>query len=264
MPQNSSGSGGSTPARGPTLEEFLVACQKSLARTATSSAEAGKADSEFAQGERPVYVIDSLELDLSVGMRLSPDEDVLSAESVHLDFDAPHEQRSRIKFRVETRPQELLAGAKLQLANLDPLGEELPVVRLRVWLVDDRGMPVPNHPVAIHFARAGDKNLRPKERIAAQTDVVGRVDFYLETGKAQGNLKVIGVRKRFTVHVKGGARGKAPDEFYVWATCPRSPGWEKVVEPAAPRPPGDVPRDTLGRPVELSTELIRLRLEEHA
>ena len=122
-----------------TLEEFLVACQKSLARSVQSAQQIGKSDSEFAQGERPVYVIDEVDFDLSAGVRITPGTNRAPPERVLLDFDAPSEQRSRLRFTVASRPIEILLGAKLELANLDPLGEHLPNARLRLWLVDDKG-----------------------------------------------------------------------------------------------------------------------------
>ena len=143
-----------------TLEAFLVACQKSLARSVRSAQQAGKSDSEFAQGERPVYVIDEVGFNLSVGVHIEPGDQKSMAERVLLDFDAPGERRSSLQFTVATKPVEVLIGAKLELANLDPLGEMLPDAQLRVWLVDDQGRPVPNHPVTLYFCRAGYKTIR--------------------------------------------------------------------------------------------------------
>lgn len=112
-----------------------MSCQKSLARSALGAQQASKADSEFAKGARPVYVIDGLDIDLAVAV--AP-----GAEGLTLDFAAPPADRSRIKFRVESRPMELLTGAKVELANMDPLGVDLPDARLRAWIVDPDGRPV--------------------------------------------------------------------------------------------------------------------------
>ncbi|MEO0651995.1 MAG: hypothetical protein AAFZ65_15075 [Planctomycetota bacterium] len=244
-----------------TLEEFLIACQKSLARAAASATEASKSDSEFVQGERPVYVIEGIDFDLNAGVHIG-EAGTGAPDSVHLHFGAATDERSRLRFRVEKRPMEILSGAKLELANLDVTGEDLPLVRMRAWLVDDKGVPVPNYPVVLHFARAGDKRLRDSEKIEVQTDVVGRVDFYVDTSKGEKNLKLIGVRARKTVHVRGSARGIGLDQFYVWATCARHKDWRDVVEPAAPHPPREVARDKDGELLELCSELIRITLKE--
>lgn len=231
-----------------TLEAFLVACQKSLARSVRSAQQAGKSDSEFAQGERPVYVIDEVGFNLSVGVHIEPGDQKSMAERVLLDFDAPGERRSSLQFTVATKPVEVLIGAKLELANLDPLGEMLPDAQLRVWLVDDQGRPVPNHPVTLYFCRAGYKTIR---EIEATTNPVGRINFAVRT--QEDKVKIVGVRKPFETFLRG-----AVDEYYVWATTERKQEWKKVVEPTAPHPPRHIARDKDGVPQELCSELLRL------
>lgn len=234
-----------------TLEQFLVACQKSLARSIQNAQQMGKSDSEFAQGERPVYVIDEVAFDLNAGVHIDPQLEGRLGERVILDFDAPGEQRSQLRFTVTTKPVELIVGAKLELANLDPLGETLPNSRLRTWLVDDHGVPVANYPVNLHFARAGEKRL--KKPITIPTDSVGRIDFKIniQTNK----VKVVGIRKAFDVYLQG-----AVEEYFVWVTAARKSEWESVVEPAAPHPPRAIHRDSEGHPLELCSELLRLRI----
>jgi len=234
-----------------TLEAFLVACQKSLARSVKSAQQAGKSDSEFAQGERPVYVIDEVGFNLSVGVHIEPGDQNLSGERVLLDFDAPKERRSTLQFTVSTKPVEVLLGAKLELANLDPLGELLPDARLRIWLVDDQGSPVPDHPVKICFCRAGYKTVR---EIEAVTNPVGRIDFVVRS--QEDKVKIVGVRKPFETFLRG-----AVEEYFVWAVTARKKEWNKVVEPAAPRPPRQIKRDGDGVPLELCSELLRLPIK---
>ena len=231
-----------------TLEAFLVACQKSLARSVKSAQQAGKSDSEFAQGERPVYVIDEVGFNLSVGVHIESGDQKIMAERVLLDFDAPGERRSTLQFTVATKPVEVLIGAKLELANLDPLGELLPDARLRVWLVDDQGRPVPNYPVTLYFCRAGYKTVR---EIKAATNPVGRIDFAVRT--EEDKVKNVGVRKPFETFLRG-----AVEEYYVWATTERKQEWKQVVEPTAPRPPRHIARDKDGVLKELCSELLRL------
>lgn len=233
------------------LENFLVACQKSLARSVRSAQQAGKSDSEFAQGERPVYVIDEVAFDLSAGVHIETDELKDAGERVLLDFEAPSERRSTLQFTVAMKPVEILIGAKLELANLDPLGEQLPDARLRVWLVDDEGRPVANHVVTLHFCRAGYKTIR---QIETKTSPVGRIDFLVQ---AESNtVKVVGTRKPFKTYLRG-----AVEEYFVWATADRKPEWKKLVEPTAPHPPRHIARDKDGEPLELCSELLRLPIK---
>jgi hypothetical protein len=46
----------------------LIGLQKSLARTVRSAQQASRSDSEFAQGERPVYMIDGLDIELNAAL----------------------------------------------------------------------------------------------------------------------------------------------------------------------------------------------------
>ena len=234
-----------------TLETFLVACQKSLARSVRSAQQAGKSESEFAQGERPVYVIDEVSFDLSAGVHIDTDDGKLTGEHVLLDFDAPSERRSTLQFTVAMKPVEILIGAKLELANLDPLGEQLPDARLRVWLVDDQGRPVPDHTVTLHFCRGGYKAVR---QVETKTSPVGRIDFLVRS--QENEVKVVGVRKPFETYLRG-----AVDEYYVWATTERKKEWKKIVEPSAPHPPRHIACDKDGTPLELCSELLRLPIK---
>ena len=234
-----------------TLEAFLVACQKSLARSVRSAQQAGKSDSEFAQGERPVYVIDEVAFSLSAGVHIEAGEETLAGDRVLLDFDAPGERRSTLEFRVAMKPIEVLVGAKLELANLDPLGQRLPDAKLRAWLVDEHGRPVPDQLVTLHFCRAGYKAVR---QIETKTNPVGRIDFVVRAD--DDKVKVVGVRKPFETYLRG-----AVEEYYVWATTERRKEWKKVVEPTAPYPPRHIKRDKDGVPLELCSELLRLPIK---
>lgn len=241
------------PAATP-LENFLVAAQKSLARSVRSAQQSAKADNEFALGERPVYVIEGLDMELSAGVQMGGSDRVASGEQVLLDFDAPGEMRSKIRFRIQTKPVELLTGAKLELANLDPLGEDSPLSRMRAWLVDDQGRPVREYPIVLHFVRAGDKTEQPSATVA--TDAGGRVDFFIDP--ANSLVKVRRVRKPHKVHLMGSGNKRNPDEYFVWASARAAPQWKAIATSSAPKPPQPVQMKD-GRPTELVSELHRLR-----
>ena len=238
------------------LEVFLIACQKSLARSVRGAQQSGKADNEFALGERPVYMIESVDLEVSAGIAVVAPTPRAPGESILLDFQAPAELRSRIRFRVQSKPVELMKGAKLELADLDPLGESAPTARMRAWLVDDTGRPVNNHQIELHFARAGERE--PKHRIMAVTDSAGRVDFFIEP--STDDVKVVGDRTRKKVFLRGSGRGINPDEYFVWAVAKRKPSWVRLAGPSAPYPPGSS-RDPGGLPDLLYSEMHRIRIE---
>jgi hypothetical protein len=239
------------------LEDFLVACQKSLGRAVRNAQQSAKTDNEFALGERPVYMISGVEFEVKAAMSVGQRKRSFAGESVLVDFDAPAETRSTIKFRIESRPVELLKGAKLELANLDPLGNFGGGARMRAWLVDDKGIPVSGYPVKLHLIRAGDK--KGKETlIAATTDAAGRVDFFIDPFK--NDLKIVGDREHKQVFLQGSGRGIVPDEYFVWVTAERLERWERVAEASAPQPPEEIRRDAKG-PLTLCSEMHRLRYE---
>ena len=251
------GTADSKGVRGTPLEAFLVACQKSLARSVRSSQQSAKADNEFSLGERPQYVIDGIDFDVSAGVTVVQTEAAVGRERVLVDFDAPAELRSRFRFRVQTKPIELLKGAKLELANLDPLGKSAPTARMRAWLVDVIGRPVSGAEIELHFARAGEKE--PKHVIRAVTDCAGRVDFFVEP--ASDEVKIVGDRKRKKVFLRSSGRGVNVDEYFVWAVVRRQPQWGPAADASAPYPPHAIALDDEGEPLELISELHRLRIE---
>jgi hypothetical protein len=239
------------------LELFLSACQKSLARSVRSAQQSGKAENEFALGQRPIYMIDGIDMDVSVGLHVSvPRQDGGGGEHVLLDFRSPAETRSRIRFRVQSAPVELLKGAKLELANLDPLGASAPVARMRAWLVDDHGRPVPGATIDLHFARAGEKTA--KQKIPMKTDSGGRVDFFVEP--MTDEVKVVGDRKRKKVFLRSSGRGINDDEYFVWATADWKREWGMVAEFTPPFPPQVIPQED-EKPMMLCSEMHRMRIE---
>lgn len=230
-----------------TLEEFLVACQKSLARSVRNAQQAGKASSGISQGTRPLYMIDALDIDMSVGLRLAQ-ADGKSAKPnldlVELDFAVPAEQRSRLRFRVETRAVEVLEGARLDLADLDPLGDDRPRARLRVRLLDHLGQPVSSQKITWHFARAGDK--RERGSVDADTDMAGQVDILVDPVK--NTVRVQNQTKSHEIKLSG------RPEYFVWVTCKRADSWKAVAE----QPPGPGKPDDRALPRELRSEQLRL------
>lgn len=243
-------------APGVPLELFLTACQKSLARSVRTAQQSGKADNEFALGQRPIYMIDGIDMDISAGVLVSTPREEAGGERVLLDFQAPPDTRSRIRFRVQSTPVELLKGTKLELANLDPLGASAPVARMRVWLVDARGRPIPNATINLHFARAGEKE--PKHVIQAVTDAAGRVDFFVEP--MTDEVKIVGDRERKKVFLRSSGRRVNEDEYFVWATADWRPEWGAAAEFSPPFPPQAIPLED-GRPTMLCSELHRLKVD---
>ena len=232
-----------------TLDEFLVACQKSLARAVRSARQAAKSDSAFGQGERPLYMIDNLDIDLNVGVRLVQGSPEGGPDKIALNFVAPSEDRSRLRFSVTTKAIELQTGARLELANLDSLGEHWPIAKLRLWLVDDQGMPEPNYEVTIHIARVSGKSSPSEVRL--KTDSTGTVEIQIDPTRnllqAHG-----GNEKTADLSIK------TAKEYCVWASCQRSAEWQQIADPRHPHPPLHKD-DSAGAESWIYTELLRLQ-----
>jgi hypothetical protein len=238
---------------GVALDEFLISCQKSLARTVQNAEQAGKSASEFATGQRAIYVIDELEFDLNAGLHAPVAGAEAQRDRVMLDFSAPPEARSRVKFRVATRPMETIAGARLEISMLTPPSGPNGLTQFRVWLVNSEGSPVPDHPVELYFARSGSKRRNLRKPIPTRTDVVGRVDFYVDVD--DHTVKVAGDRTRHEVYLQGDG-----GEFFVWATAERAASWKAVAEPAPPRPPIAIKRSKDGLPETLYTQVVQVKI----
>lgn len=173
-----------TPAHLVSLEDVMVACQKSLARTQRSAIQAARAAPDLSLADRPTYVIEDLELDLSAGLFVSLKDDQ-EPNQVLLDFDAPSDVRSRLRFRVESRPREYTDDLRLRLANLDALGRRRPAMELRLWLhgeLDDDGNmhePETGVPVEILFAPVGIPG-QPVQTVTQRTDYLGRIEIRVD------------------------------------------------------------------------------------
>ncbi len=207
LPQNQTGEpGGESDV---TLEEFLVACQKSMARSVYAAEQAGKADIEFSLGERHFYSIDALDFDLSAAIHVGTGAD-RADKSVRLDFAADPSKRSKLSFRVETKPVTFLEGACLRLADLDPLGKFRPDLNLRIWLVNNERRPVPNYVVYLNVVRAGTRAPSTAQTLELTTDAAGRINFWFRARTSE--IDVLGDK----VH-KLDLGGNA--DFFISATC---------------------------------------------
>ena len=199
----------SSDERKVTLEQFLVACQKSLSRSTDSAEQASRADAGFLQGGRHLYMIDALNIDLSVALSMDFGDDG-RPHSVLLNFDAPAPERSQLSFRVELRPLELLEGPALQISNLDPLRQRYPDAHFRVWIIDEDGAPVPNHPLTLHFMATTRTVRRQAVHVETSTDEAGRIHFSVRP--RENEVRITGERTQSVLF-----RGAL--EYILWVTC---------------------------------------------
>ncbi|MBI1397785.1 MAG: hypothetical protein GC151_17575 [Betaproteobacteria bacterium] len=214
-----------------TLEEMLVAFQKSLARATRASFEASRSEAGFGLGEQALYVIDGLNVSLDAGCRAAFGPNGRPSHVV-LDFDRPADSggTARLEFRVQTRPLEPLAGSQIILADLDPLGHGRPEYRLRGTLM----LPPPESAAREPGAQSAAvtqalRKLRPQADRAIDVHIVGgdtkKVDVVSVDTNAVGQFEfsIDADRNRFTFGDRSSPLSQVQlreedDDFFVFAT----------------------------------------------
>jgi hypothetical protein len=155
--------------RGVPLEDVLVAFEKSLARATRHSLETSRAEVGFGLGERALYSIDALNIQLKVGCSAARGPDGTLSHML-VDFaQRPPETQSLVEFRIQARPLEALKGSQLILADMDALGHSRPEYRLRGTL-----LLAPPQPPMVRAAavRAGPLQPEPAEAAMPPLEVV--------------------------------------------------------------------------------------------
>jgi hypothetical protein len=237
--------------RGVPLEDVLVALEKSLARATRHSVETSRAEVGFGLGERALYAIDALNIQLKVGCSAARGPDG-TLSHVLVDFGGrPPETQSLVEFRIQARPLEALKGSQLILADMDALGHARPQYRLRGTLLleppqppivraamavpgeGEPGAPQPEPPAAamppleVVEAPAGRK-LHPQADLEVEVRIVGgdthKVDSFKATTNAVGQFEfTIDARDNRVEHAN--RRGtllnvdlkQKDDDFFVFA-----------------------------------------------
>ena len=88
----------------PSLDEVLVAFQKSLARTWFRAKVVSIEDSAIRAGQAPLFTIEALEVELRVGLDVVAASEKASPDIVRVNFDDQLHERSTVKFRVGIKP----------------------------------------------------------------------------------------------------------------------------------------------------------------
>lgn len=89
------------PSPKPTLSEVLISFQKSLARAQRHTSGVRRV-TDFILGERTLYAIEGLDIDLKVGLEQCLDKE----DSLLVDFHPAESRASTVKFRVQAKPTE--------------------------------------------------------------------------------------------------------------------------------------------------------------
>jgi hypothetical protein len=211
-----------------TLDEVLIAFQKSLARSTRNAVELSRAEAGFSLGRRTLYTIDALNVSLKAHC-LPASTDGQTVSRIALDFatEGPKDtEPSTIEFRVQATPIEALGRAQLLLADGDPLRERRPEYRIRGTLIGE--LPGGSGEPDANQEPAGTVNLGPlphrkvslviigsdsdtNDRIDIETNIVGQFELTIDAatnrvswGGKQGRLTNVDLIE-------------SNDDFYVFA-----------------------------------------------
>lgn len=155
-----------------TLDEVLVAFQKTMARVGKRMRAALYSDTELLRASRSLYAIDGMNVTLH--LRTEPATDAASRDKVRVAFaDSPGDANLTVDFRVESRPVQELTEARLILASYgarfdDPATHDLVVVAL-----EQSGAPIADAAVKVHVTAIGETDSTLV--LDATTDATGRL-----------------------------------------------------------------------------------------
>jgi hypothetical protein len=117
-----------------TLDEVLVAFQKTLSRARRSAQDYANREVAFATGRKTLYTIDRLDVELNAAFRLAT-ADRHAPDLVHVNFEADPKERSVVRFAVSPLPFEPVADCALRLSDLDTLRTDPARFPLQVMLL---------------------------------------------------------------------------------------------------------------------------------
>ncbi len=162
----------------PTLEMVLLAFQKGVARAAQATNDASKHDPNFLTGKRTLYAVDSLDVDLSAGLKINMEKGCASEDKIRVDFDAPAQNRSRLKFTVEPKPLEPINGPRILITRIHPLSEGKRVNHFLIWYIDENNLLKPSMDISIIFKPSGKG--KTERILQTTTDLTGQFRFNID------------------------------------------------------------------------------------
>lgn len=90
--------------RRPSLDEVLVAFQKSLARTWTQTQEVSRSERSIREGHSPLFAVEGLDVELHVGFEMDAPLKKRKPDVVRVIFDDQLQEHSVVRFRVDMKP----------------------------------------------------------------------------------------------------------------------------------------------------------------
>jgi len=169
-----------------TLEEVLVAFQKSLARSCKNVVAVGKSSEEILTGNRTLYNINSLEVELHADVSMHDAKGIFGGDRIFMSLVDPARNKptnTTVRFRVESHPVEAVTGAGISLSQFKPLewrGQNYGFI-LRV--TDQTGRSAPDCPVLVRFTAAEGRGKALEWRIA--TNPLGNIVFSVNAASGE-------------------------------------------------------------------------------
>jgi len=162
----------------PSMEMVILAFQKGLARASQATNDASKHDPNFLTGRRTLFAVNSLDVELRAGLTMTQNGNGWVEDRIRVDFTAPEETRSLLKFTVESKPLEPVKGPCVLLSRLDPLTEGGNENEFLVWFIDGDNQIVPGQEISLLFTPAGGR--KRERKVETKTDLTGRLKFSID------------------------------------------------------------------------------------
>jgi len=180
-----------------TLDEVMIAFQKSLARATQSAQDYADGETGFQTGQKVLYTVEGLDVELNVGLTPAT-TDGQDPDHVAVRFDAPDDSRSSLRFRV--KPQPVDAGPEAPQAIRLVRGEpddngSLPIAALFVGQ-DDAGQPTPLAKqslqifITVNNKLHGPFSAKTLTATQANPDRAGTLPILIQPGDANGEARI--------------------------------------------------------------------------
>ncbi|MCC6159523.1 MAG: hypothetical protein IT350_15845 [Deltaproteobacteria bacterium] len=155
-----------------TLDEVLVAFQKTMARVGKRMRAALYSDTELLRASRSLYAIDGMNVTLH--LRTEPAADAASRDKVRVVFaDNPGDANLTVDFRVESRAVQELTEARLVLASYGARFDRPATHDLVAVALEPDGSPIADVAVHVHVTAVG-KTVESAV-FETRTDATGRL-----------------------------------------------------------------------------------------
>lgn len=162
----------------PSMEMVILAFQKGLARASQATNDASKHDPDFLTGKRTLFAVNSLDVELRAGLTITRNSNGEIEDRIRVDFNAPEETRSLLKFTVESRPLEPVKGPRVMISRLNPLTETGNENEFLVWFIDGGNQIVTGQEITLLFTPAGDR--KRKKKVESKTNLIGQLKFSID------------------------------------------------------------------------------------